>query len=246
MNEGFLGRSDSFWIGLQAIGALSSALVLLITGWFIYRQLRTAVRSFQFDGILKMQEIIDAFREERNKIYTTFPLDLVMKSTQFPRTPPSRIKRFNISKQSKRKMRLTKHQMKALHGLSEEQIKLARYVIGKLNDLGQLVEDGFVDRRVFLGKYHTMIIRLCYLLEPVRRQEEERQGGNFGQRLLRLRHAAVRYNKLYPKHRKISIRIVTPNGSKTVISATDGGLIQRISWSFQRKIIWIFHILLSR
>ena len=235
MDELFLGRSDSFWIGLSTISALAATVILAVTGWLVYRQLRTTARTFQFDGIRKMQEMVDEFRQDRGQIYTSFPLELIVSSTQFADYPPGREVSPRVSKDELDRMHLTDQQVNALGSLTEQQIDLAKRVIGKLNDLGQLVEDGYIDRRVFLGKYHTMIIRLSHFLEPIRRQEENRQGGSFGQRLLRVRHDAIRYNTLCPKHRQTEIRIVSPRGSKTIIPGMKGTVWQRVFWGFQRR-----------
>jgi hypothetical protein len=119
-------------------------------------------------------------------------------------------------------------------------MRVARKVIGRLNDLGQLAEDGFINYQVFLGKYHTMIIRLCHFLEPIRRKiEDEQHGGSYGQRLLRMRHVAITYNKISPKHRNVDIKIFTPNGSKTIVPAFEGSLIQRLFWYFQRRFFFL-------
>jgi len=236
MIELFLGKPTVFWCGLEAIGVLANALILAITGWFIYKQLRTAARTFQFDGIRKMQELVDEFREDRDKVFLTFPIELVVSSTQFASRPPIRIVGYKISEGERRRMLLTKEQAQALNSLNDEQIYVARKVIGKLNDLGQLAEDGFINYKVFLGKYHTMIIRLCHFLEPIRRKiEEEQHGGNYGQRLLRMRHTAITYNKISPKHRNVDIKIFTPNGSITIVPAMEGSLTQRVFWYFQRS-----------
>ncbi len=239
MDEFFLGKSIVFWAGLEAIGVLANTLILAITGWFIYRQLRTAARSFQFDGVRKMQELVDEFRDDRNKIFATFPIELVVSSTQFARRPPGRLISRRISEGERRRMLLTSEQLRALHSLNGKQIQLAKRVIGKLNDLGELAEDGFIDYRVFLGKYHTMIIRLCHFLEPIRRNEEELQGGSYGQRLLRMRHDAVEYNILSPKHRNVDIKIITPKGSKIIIDAIEGSFLQKIFWFWRRCFLFL-------
>ncbi len=239
MNEVFLGKSMIFWVALQAIAVLASNLILAITGWFIYKQLRTAARTFRFDGIRKMQDLVDEFREDRDKIYTTFPIDLVVLSTQFASRPPGRIKKYRVSEGERRRMLLTQEQLQALNSLSEKQISLAKKVIARLNDLGQLAEDRFIDYKVFLGKYHTMIIRLCHFLEAIRREEEEKQGGSYGQRLLRMRRDAVRYNTLTPKHRNVDIKIVTPKGSVIVVAAMDGSIIQRAYWFVERQFFFL-------
>lgn len=235
MIELFLGKPTVFWCGLETIGVLATALILVITGWFIYRQVRTAARTFQFNGIRKMQELVDEFREDRDKIFLTFPSELIVSSTQFASRPPGRLVSHKISEGERRHLLLSKEQTQALNSLNDEQIYIARKVIGKLNDLGQLAEDDFINYKVFLGKYHTMIIRLCHFLEPIRRKiEEEQYGGNYGQRLLRMRHAAITYNKICPKHRNVDIKIFTPNKSITIVTAMEGSLTQRFFWYFQR------------
>lgn len=237
--ELFLGAPTIFWAGIEAIGVVANALIVGVTGLFIYRQVRTAARAFQFDGIRKMQELVDDFRPERDKIFTTFPLDLVVSSTQFACRPPGRQVGHKISEGERRRMLLTPEQSKAVAQLTDEQIAVARKVISKLNDLGQLAEDGFIDYKVLLGKYHTMIIRLCHFLEPIRRKiEDEQHGGSYGQRLLRMRHAAIKYNQLSPKHRSVDIKISTPIGSRVVIAGSEGVFYERIFWFVVRNLVY--------
>jgi hypothetical protein len=234
MNELFLGKPEIFWIALQALGILTSNLILIFTGWFVYKQLRIAVKAFQFDGIHKMQELVDEFQEDRYKIFTTFPNDLIVSSAQFASYPSRRSIKHDISECECRRSQPTVEQLKAFNHLNKKQIHLAKKVIGKLNDLGQLAEDGFINYRVFLGKYHTMIIRLCYFLEIIRRKEEESQGGNYGQRLLRMRNDAMKYNLLSPKHRIVEIKIVTPRGSRVIVESIEGTFMNKVLWWIQR------------
>ena len=235
MIELFLGKPSIFWAGVEAIGVLANALILAVTGWLIYKQVRTAARVFQFDGIRKMQDLVDDFRGDREKIFATFPIELVVSSEQFATRPPGRMVARKISEGERRRMLLTREQAQALRSLNDEQMSIARKVIGRVNDLGQLVEDGFISYQVFFGKYHTMIIRLCHFLEPIRRKiEDEQHGGSYGQRLLRMRHVAITYNKICPKHRNVDIKIFTPNGSRTIVSAIEGSWSQKLLWFFQR------------
>lgn len=235
MSNLFFNSSTDIWSGITAFSSLANTIIIAITAWFIYRQVRTAVRASQFGGILKMQELVDEFREDRKNIFSTFPIELVTTSSQFPSRPPGRLIGHKISEGERRGMLLTDDQVKALNSLTEEQYELARKVIGKLNDLGELVEDGFIDYKVFLGKYHTMVIRLCHILEPIRRKiEEEGHGGSYGQRLLRMRHTAIIYNTISPKHRNVDLKITIQKNSKIIVSAIEGSLIQKLYWFFRR------------
>jgi hypothetical protein len=67
----FLGHSSTFWTGIEALGVCSSAVFVVATLWFIYRQVRVAAKSFQLDAIRRVQELIDDFREDRHILFTT-------------------------------------------------------------------------------------------------------------------------------------------------------------------------------
>lgn len=238
MDYQFLGKTDSFWIGIYTLTAIAGTMLLAITGWFIYWQLRLATKSLKFDGILRMQEIVDNFSIDRQIIYNTFPKELIVFTSQFSTLPPGRSVLDKKSLIGNGYNDLSKKQKSSLSKLTTEQLQLAYKVIGILNDLGQLVEDGFVDRRIFLGKYHTMIIRLCHFLEAIRRQVEKTNGGNYGHRLLRMRHEAIRFNKICPKHRSMAINIVTPKGVINIIPSQIGSLWQRVYWNILRHLYY--------
>ncbi|MHB0866183.1 MAG: hypothetical protein ACYC6B_02655 [Thermoleophilia bacterium] len=238
--ETFLQKDTAFWTALQAIGVCTSAIIVALTGFLIYRQVRVAARAFQFEGIRHLQEIVDSFRLERTQFFESFPIGLALTESQFANKPPKRHTVQDTSEGERRKMLLTEEQQAALSSLAPEQLSLARILIAKLNDIGQLAEDGFVDRHVLMGKYHTMIIRLCNLLEPVRRNlEEQYHGGSYGQRLLRMRRSAVSYNRIMPKHREVDVLITTGNGSKIILPATKGNIGLRIWW-WSRRIFRLY------
>jgi len=235
MTELFLGQSAVFWGALEAIGVSISALFVAVTGWLVYRQVRTAAKAFQLDGLRYMQDLVDGFNKERTELFGSIPIELAMETKQFPRLPPGQHAVRRYSEGEHRRMELTDRQKELLDKLSDEQLALARKVIGKLNDLGQLVEGGYIDRKAFLGKYHVMVIQLCYLLEPIRRREERSRSGNYGQRLLRMRHTALIYNTICPKHRSVDVRIHTPKEERTIVEAVDGSALQRLKWCLQRR-----------
>jgi hypothetical protein len=154
-------------------------------------------------------------------------------------------------------MTLTPEQTGALQSVSDEIRECARRVIERLNDIGQLVEDGFIDRRVFFGKYHVMVIQSCHLVEAIRREEEAQRGGNYGQRLLRMRHRAIMYNDIWPKHRAVPIRITREQSTRlflgdeapvhpvrllpeqrVIYQSPTPTIVQRMIWALRRWLSW--------
>jgi hypothetical protein len=131
-------------------------------------------------------------------------------------------------------MELTPVQRATLDSLTADQRELAQRIIGKLNDIGQLVEDGLVNKRVFLGKYHVMVLQVCHLVEAVRRQRESERGGNYGQRLLRMRCWATSYNDCFAKHREIDVQIDTPAGVVSIYRSPEAHVIRKVGWTLRR------------
>lgn len=230
----FLGRGVVFWTAIQAIAVCASAAVVGITLWFLYKQVRTATKTFEIDAIRRLQELVDDFREDRRLLFTTFPLNIVLHQDQFPQRPPGRHKPPRLTEGEIRRMELTEEQKRALNSLSSEQRELAQRVIARLNDIGELIEDGIINRRVFLGKYHVMVIQCCHILEAIRRDEERRRGGNYGQRLLRMRHWATTYNDASPKHREIPIKITNGQDRRLVYQTPSPTFSRRIRWAVYR------------
>jgi hypothetical protein len=240
-SDTFLGGSVTFWTGIQAIGVLISTVLVVFTGYLLYRQVRIA-EAPQLEGIRYAQTLVDGFHDERTQLFRTFPIEMVAEAHQFPRRPPGRQVRSGLSEGERRDMGVNEAQSKALDSLTEAEWSLARTVINKLNDIWQLVEDGYVDRQIFLGKYHTMLIRLCHFLEFARREMEEKEhGGNYGQRLLRMRHVAITFNTINPKHRDVRIMISghTRGGeavTKVIVERIEkASLPQKMLWEFQRR-----------
>ncbi len=241
MSDTWLGGTAVFWTGLQTIGVLLSAVFVVLTVIALYRQVRVAVRASQFDGIRYVQELVDKFGDQRTELFKTFPIELVTEARHFPRRPPGGQVGSGPSKGERRSMAATETQRAALTGMTEEQWAVARTVINKLNDIWQLAEDGYVDRGVLLGKYHTMMIRLCHFVElPRRVMEAKEHGGNYGQRLLRMRHTAVVYNTICPKHREVPIMIsgYASDGTRAtkviVDKITSASAVQRLVWDLRR------------
>ena len=226
------------WVALQSLSAVIQSIVVIVTAIFAYHQLRQAARSSQFDAVIRLQSSMDSFQDDRRRIFEKFPLDLALSDHQFGGKPPTRWVSKKTNEGQRRAMMLTDKQVGALKSLSSDQLDVARSVINRLNDLGQLVEDGFLPKDVFFGKYHLLILGCCHLLEPVRRQFEERaEGGNYGQRLLRLRYQAARYNNMVPKHREVSVYITNQTERNLIYRSPSSNPWRLTIWTINR----LFH-----
>lgn len=235
----FLGLDQLQWLAVQTTAVVIQAAVLVLTALFAYRQLKQAARSAQFDAVNRMQSVIDDFRGDRENLFQSLPLSLALEDEQFAKKPPSRHGLTQVSEGQRRKMLLTDEQRAALQSLTQAQMNLARGIINRLNDLGELVEDGFIPKDVFFGKYHLMIIRCCHLVEPVRRHfEESIEGGNYGQRLLRLRYRAATYNDIMPKHRDVGVYIRNQQDRRLIYRSPSVTLLRRAMRVLRRWTRW--------
>lgn len=235
----FLGLDQLQWVAVQTIAVVIQAAVLVFTALFAYRQLKQAVRSAQFDAVNRMQSVIGDFRGDRENLFQSLPLSLALEDKQFAKKPPSRHGLTRVSEGQRRKMLLTDEQRAALRSLSSEQMDLAQRVINRLNDLGQWVEDGFIPKDIFFGKHHLLILRCCHLVEPVRRHfEESTEGGNYGQRLLRLRYRAAIYNDIMPKHRDVGVYISNREDRRLIYRSPSATRWQRVKWVLRRWTRW--------
>lgn len=245
----FLGRTTTFWSGVEALAVCTYTVFVVFSIWFVYRQLSTAAKSFQFGANRRLQELVDDFREQRHDLFTTFPLELAATESQFVGRPPTRHRTRRVSDDEVQRMALTPEQIAALKAIEPKQRECGMRVIARLNDIGQLVEDGFIDREVFLGKYHVMIIQCCHMVEAIRRDEEARRGGNYGQRLLRMRRSAAIYNDVWSKHRAVPIDICKRAEAASHRSASPI-ILRRVIYkspeaTLRRRLIWRLRGLLS-
>lgn len=227
-----------FWTGVEAIAVCVYSLAFTLTIWFLYRQVRTAVKGFQLGAVQHLQQLVDNFRDDRRRLFHTFPLEIALSHEQFPVSPPRKYKTARITDCGSFRMSLTEEQLQAVSRLNDDQRELARRVIGRLNDIGELIEDGLIDRQVFLGKYHVMLIQCCHMVEAVRQDEELKRGGNYGQRLLRMRRWATTYNDIYPKHRAIPISVTNGREHRLVYQSHDLSLLQQLAAFMRRCLAW--------
>lgn len=223
---------------ITTVAAMLNIAVLAISAMLVYRQIKIASQSFSLKGMLEVQRVFQEISELSVQLYQNFPPELVLTIEKFPARPPSRHKLYRISDAERRRMALSPEQIAAREKLSENQKRVARKLIGKLNDVGQYAENGWVDYDAVLSKYHTIIIRLCSIIEPIRQMIESEMkdsiGGNYGHRLLRMRHKAVLYNQIHPKHRSVDIKIFVNGESIVVLPAVPDTPFNRIYCFFQR------------
>src|ERR1017187_8483662 len=241
MKDAFLSHGSTFWTGIQAITNCVYTVVVIVTLWLIYLQVRTATKAFQLDAIRALQELVDSFREDRRSLFSKCPLALSFSQRQFASTAPGRHRWGRFSGASTRIRRLTKLQSEARMALDESTREGARKIIARLNDIRQLVEDGFIDRQVLLGKYHVLIIQCCHMVECFRRAEETRRGGNYGHRLLRMRLWAIHYNDAWSKHRGRSIEITSGDtglNRRAIHRSPAPTLFRMTVWFFRRLLDW--------
>lgn len=154
---------------LQSICAIVSVFVLILSAVLILRQVSIAARSLAFESILKLQALVDSFLHDRQGIFSFMTVDCIVRESQFSTSVPSKDRPCKLTSQEHGRIALTEAQRAALEVLSQEEVQTVRRVIGKLNDLAQLLEDGLIDERVFLSKYHMMALRLIHAVEGVRR-----------------------------------------------------------------------------
>lgn len=236
----FWGHSNTFWTAMQALTNGVYTILVIGTLWFIYLQVRMATKTFQLDALKHLQDMIDGSREDRVFLFTHCPLALSYSQRQFPKQPPRRRSIGIFTAALAPIARFTKAQQENLHALDQPTRESARRIISRFNDMGQLVEDGFIKKEVLLGKYHVLIIQCCHMLEAIRREEERRRGGNYGQRLLRMRKWATNYNDAWSKHRNRVIEIT---------AGADGAQRRAIyrspKPSFSRHVIWLLRRVLA-
>ncbi|MDZ7694387.1 MAG: hypothetical protein U5K69_25235 [Balneolaceae bacterium] len=148
MNE-FLGFSNLEWIAISAIAVAINTIVIAVTVFLGYKKIKQASQSSQFLAVNRLQELMDSFKKERHILYSSFPIELVVTNEQFAKKPPSRHKKNNVSKAKRERMRLSDKQIETLKSLTNEQIELAKYIISKINDIGQMVEDEILPETSF-------------------------------------------------------------------------------------------------
>lgn len=214
-------------------------ITLVVSALLVYREIKISVKSQQLTALMHVDELFEEINQLSSQVYESFPTDIIMSTKQFSKKPPYRRKISYISKREQRRMELTQKQVDAVKSLTYDQIKIAKRLIHLLNNVGQYIEDDFINCDIVMGKYHIKIIRLCYLLEPVRRKLENNNrkqlGGDYGQRILRMRYKAILYNRIHSKHRAYGIKIKMGKEDVKYIP-----ILNPVKNTFKNKVICLF------
>jgi hypothetical protein len=223
------------WDVISAFAIVISSLVVIITAYFAYKQIRVHGRQNKYVAVKDMVVFMKSFSQLRTSAFKKSDIDIVVSSDQFPTKPPRGEKKGTKSEGEYRKCLLREEQTIAYSNCSEELIEMYRNIVNNLNDIGVLVEEGFIPKSTFYGMYHISILRCIYLVETYRRTMELERGGNYGQRLLRLRHDAILYHKIIPKHRDVTISIACGDKTKEILSVNSNWFQQNIIFPIIRK-----------
>lgn len=123
-----------------------------------------------------------------------------------------------------------------MENISPELRKKTLNIVNALNELGTLLEENMIDKRIFFGMCHTIIIRGWYKLELFVRHEESKIGGRYGRRIERLDKRAKLYHDINKKHRITVIKIPIGTETRVIYETKIEVGLKRI----QQKIKWFF------
>ena len=223
------------WIAVQAIAVSVSSLILVVTVIIGVRQLRQSAKSLQFDAVLRMEELVDDFREDRAKLFENLPLELAFTTDQFALKPLTHRKQPDLNYAERRRTLLTPEQTDVIASMTDDDLKTARRVITRLNDLGQLIDDGYFPKRTFYRKRNVMVLRTCHMVEPIRQHlEDENEGGNYGRPLLTMRATAAKYFDRTLKHREGAAVHITNRHGRRLVYQTEPGPSKRVRRAMAR------------
>ena len=197
-----------------------------------------SLRSYKLSALQEIDKVFEDNQKVLTSLYS-FPADIICTSDQFPLLPPKRHRSRKYSEGQRRRLELREEQTEALGKLTEKQKDDAKQCIGILNNLMQQIEYGALPCDYLLSAHHIQLLRLIYILEPIRRNIEHIGGGNYGHRILRLQHQAYYYNQMHPKHRDVDVRIVMHNDEiiqKILIPASERGWFSNLCTSVNARL----------
>ena len=127
----------------------------------------------------------------------------------------------------------------SLEKISSDDFRQIENVVNFLNRIGLLIEQRILPPKFVFGVTHTVILRSVFKLRKFMRLQEQRIGGRYGRRLLRINDRAKMYHDVRPQHRRTVVKLYT--GEKigdTVVYETEfkngwAGILQRASWSIR-------------
>jgi hypothetical protein len=163
--------------------------VLTIVGLiFVVVELRGSNKKNQYDFLTTARDIFQNRKQNPNyqKIFTEI-------EQQFKAIP-------HLSDETA----FLLQQMRFLNAMDERvfngQMKIVHEMVNCYGDIAELLVLKDIDARVIFAKWHLMIIRELYLIEPYIYLKNIRSGGRWGQRALRMAELAKKFNDLSPIH----------------------------------------------
>ena len=101
--------------------------------------------------------------------------------------------------------------------LSPNLLSDASHAVDAQNIIGQMIEEGVVDTRLYFSLTHVQVIRLAYVLKPYTDWMTMRQGAPYGRRIHRIADRAVRYHELSPSNRQTPILLIRDGEPVTIL-----------------------------
>ncbi len=178
-------------LAMQFLGVIAT----IFSAWVVIRQIQVSVRTSQFEA---MKQVAQLMSKIDKKLYN-IPIDIIYRPDEFPSNPPPRYESWLQTPGERDKLERAKNKRADFfkeNGGHEEFDEAAYKAINILNEVAEYIEDGYVSDMSVLGQYHFLIIRTIHQVEAFRTQ----RSGDYGHRLLRLRHKAILYHYMTPKH----------------------------------------------
>lgn len=178
--------------GATLLGALTAVLGVVI----FYRQLRSMSKANEFGALERAQKIIsEQFKGVEGGAARFYELkDVFDKAT--PKAWGPTAYRTAMEQRFETVMAMSPQERLS-------QLQIIEPVVNALNNLAELIDLDFLDAPKILSKYHMMLAREAFLLEPYILDEvlvENR--GRWAYRVLRLGEMARMYNDINPVHRR--------------------------------------------
>jgi len=115
----------------------------------------------------------------------------------------------------------------------------ASLLVNSVNDVGQLVEAGLVDPRLYFQLYYTQLLRIVFVLRPYTEWRELQLGGMYGRRLRRLEYSARHWHELGEQRADLEILLSRPEGQYVVLARRRRpGIADRVSHALCLRSQW--------
>jgi hypothetical protein len=197
-----------------AIAGIAAAILAMIGLLFVIIQLRGAAASSRVQATIQFQEAFHRSKDARGRFLSSFPVHAdALAALQQAGCVEGSAAAFPTWRE--------------LQDLAEDQLEDAEAVVNALNDVAQYVADG-LPLRSALQQYHTIFVRVGFLLNPYLDERNRGTDARWGARTVELFNAALAYHKGHPKHsgKQVKLGRKDPTGSIVLIPANGIGLVE--------------------